>query len=64
MTTSGADKSIDQAAPSWPQAAAPVRRPLGAIYWLCIGWLGLVVVAGVLVLLGIVGRGKPDEADD
>ncbi len=47
MTTSGADKSIDQAAPSWPEAAAPVRQPLGAIYWLCIGWLGLVVVAAI-----------------
>jgi len=47
MTASGAGKLIDAAAAPWPDTALPVRQPFGAIFWLCIGWLGLVATAAV-----------------
>jgi len=47
MTAAGGDRIIDPAAASWPGVDQPIRQPFGVIFWLCIGWLGLVVVAAL-----------------
>jgi peptide/nickel transport system permease protein len=47
VTLLGGDRPVDGRFPGGEAAGASRKRPMGWFFWLCLGWLGLVVAAAV-----------------